>query len=164
MAGVAVELLHEVEQDPSHRPCIDGEEWDAFAAFMRRPADANANALATGLAGTFSPTSALQAAAERAQSLNVELFERTKAGGALHPDVEVTDVSLIFEMLAGVRLGDEQRTRQLRRRYLELALRAIRSPAAEALPGPAPKWRELADRWRPSISGVSPPSGGPAAR
>jgi len=91
----------------------------------------------------------LRAAAERAQSLNVELFDRTKASGAVRADVEVTDLSLIFEQLAVVRLGDEQRTRQLRRRYLELALEAIRFSGGPTLPGPAPTWPELADRWRP---------------
>jgi len=34
----------------------DGDEWTSFAAFMRRAADANTNALFTKLAGTFSPS------------------------------------------------------------------------------------------------------------
>jgi len=97
-------------------------------------------------------------------SENVELFDRTKASGAIRADMEVTDLSLIFEQLAVVRLGDEQRTRQLRRRYLELALEAIRSSDGPPLPGPAPTWGELADRWRPSDLRVSRPSADPAAR
>jgi hypothetical protein len=89
--------------------------------------------------------------------LNVELFERTKASGAIRDDVDVNDLGPIFEQVASVRLGDAQRTAELRRRYLRLFLDAIRQRSlfldairqrsAEPLPGPAPTWQELAARW-----------------
>jgi hypothetical protein len=100
-----------------------------FAAIMRRVVDADTHSLTLRLAGTFSPTEELYRDSKKAQDLNVQLFERTKTAGALRPDLEVDDLSLLFEQLATVRIGDEERTRQLRRRYLALLLDALRVPS-----------------------------------
>ncbi len=126
----------------------DGDPWAVFRAFMVRAVEANTNSLVTRLAGTFTPTPELYEAADRAQRLNVELFERTQASGAIRPDVEVNDLGPIYEQLSAVRLGDERRTRQLRQRYLQLFLDAIHQPSDDPLPGPAPTWDELAGRWK----------------
>jgi hypothetical protein len=48
---------------------------------------------------------------------------------------------------AGVRFGDAERARGLRRRYLALVLEALRAPGAGPLPGSPPSWRELSSRW-----------------
>jgi AcrR family transcriptional regulator len=130
----------------------DGDAWQSFAAFMAGAVEANTNSLVSRLAGTFTPTPEMYAAADRAQRLNVELFERTKASGAIREDVEVNDLGLIFEQLAAIRLGDERRTAELRRRYLQLFLDAIHRPSDEPLPGRAPTWQELAERWSPTAS------------
>ncbi|MGZ8600283.1 MAG: TetR/AcrR family transcriptional regulator, partial [Actinomycetota bacterium] len=74
----------------------------------------------------------------RAQELDVRLVERTQAAGALRPDLDVNDLALIIEQLAAVRVGDAERTRQLRQRYVSLLLDAMRAPEAPPLPGPAP--------------------------
>jgi hypothetical protein len=55
-------------------------------------------------------------------------------------------LSLLFEQLASIRVGDDLRTSQLRRRYLELLLDAFRNTSAAALPGPAPAPDELSQR------------------
>jgi AcrR family transcriptional regulator len=125
----------------------DGDAWEAFAAFMRRVVDADTHSLTLNLAGTFTPTEALYAEGERAQQLNRALFERTRAAGAIRPDLEVDDLALLFEQIASVRLGSEERTRELRRRYLALMLDALRADAAEPLPGPPPAWEEIGARW-----------------
>jgi hypothetical protein len=84
----------------------------------------------------------------RANELMVELFERTRKAGVLRPDLEVHDLSKIFEQMAAIRGVDEQRTRELRRRYLTLLLDAVHSPASTTpLPGPAPTWEEINARW-----------------
>ena len=54
----------------------------------------------------------------------------------------------MFEQLRAVRLGDEKRTAELQRRYLALVLQGLRAPGAEPLPGPAPSWKEIQQRWR----------------
>ena len=76
-----------------------------------------------------------------------ELFARTRKAGALRPGLDVHDLSLIFEQLAALRAGDEARTHQLRRRYLALILDSMHEPGAGPLPGPAPTWDEINERW-----------------
>jgi AcrR family transcriptional regulator len=126
----------------------DGDPWSAFVEFMRRVMDADTHSLTLRLAGTFEPTEELQRQAERAQQLNVQLLERAQRAGAVRPDLAVDDLSFVFEQLASVRVADERRTRQLRERYLALLLDALRSPSATPLPGPAPSWEEISERWR----------------
>jgi AcrR family transcriptional regulator len=125
----------------------DGDPWEAFARFMRRVVDADTHSLTSRLAGTFTPTEELNHDAGTAQELNERLFERTMAAGAIRADLDVNDLSMVFEQVASVRLADERRTRQLRHRYLTLLLDAMHGPASSQLPGPPPTWRELTARW-----------------
>jgi AcrR family transcriptional regulator len=125
----------------------DRDPWEVFAGFMRRVVDADTHSLTSRLAGTFTPTEELNRDAAVAQELNERLFERTRASGAIRADLDVNDLSMVFEQVASVRLGDEARTGQLRHRYLALLLEAMRRPSAAPLPGPPPTWREVAGRW-----------------
>jgi AcrR family transcriptional regulator len=144
----------------------EGDPWEAFANFMLRIVDADTHSLTLRLAGTFTPTEELYQDSRNAQELNVRLFERTRSAGAIRHDVEVDDLSLLFEQVATVRIGGEERTRQLRRRYLALLLDALRVSSGSALPGPPPSWEEISRRWenQPSprsheVRGKSSPSG-----
>jgi AcrR family transcriptional regulator len=125
----------------------EGDPWVAFTGFMRRIVDADTHSLVLRLAGTFVPTDEMYRNGQRAEELNVQLFERTRAAGAIRHDVEAVDIALLFEQLAAVRVADEERTRQLRRRYLALVLDAIHASSGSPLPGPAPSWEELGLRW-----------------
>jgi AcrR family transcriptional regulator len=125
----------------------DRDPWTVFAEFMQRAVDADTNSLTAALAGTFTPTPEMFTEGARANQLMVELFERTRKAGVLRPDLEVHDLSKVFEQLAAVRGADPERTRQLRHRYLALLLDAIRSPSPTPLPGPAPTWEEINARW-----------------
>jgi AcrR family transcriptional regulator len=125
----------------------EGDPWETFASFVRRVVDADTHSLTLRLAGTFNPTEELYRDSRKAQSLNVRLFERTKAAGALRPDLAVDDLSVLFEQLAAVRIGGEERTHQLRRRYVELLLDALRVSSGSPLPGPPPSWEEISRRW-----------------
>ena len=166
-AGVGVGALYrryESKEELLRRLCADGlqrfiaaaeaaladrgDPWEAFAGFMRACVDADTNSLTTRLAGTFTPTDELYREAGRAQGLLTALFDRTRASGALRADLVVNDVGLLLEQVAALRVGDEERTRELRRRYLELMLTATRL-SGEPLPGPPPGWEELAARWNP---------------
>ena len=126
----------------------EDDPWAAFAAFMCRIVDADTHSLTLRLAGTFTPTEELYRDSRKAQELNLRLFERTKTAGAIRHDVEVDDLSLLFEQVAAVRIGDEKRTRQLRHRYLALLLDALRVPSGSPLPGPPPSWEEISRRWK----------------
>jgi hypothetical protein len=68
--------------------------------------------------------------------------------GALRADIAVGDLSLLFEQLQAVQIGDAQRTVDLRHRYLTLLLDALHGPGSSALPGPAPRWDEISGRYR----------------
>ena len=116
----------------------EGDAWSAFADFMARILEAGTHAIASRLAGTFTPTPDLMEAAARAAELNTALLERTKRSGGLRPDIVVDDLSLIIEQLHSIRLGDEARTWELRRRYLALALDGLRVTGG-TLPGPPPE-------------------------
>jgi AcrR family transcriptional regulator len=125
----------------------DRDDWTAFADYMRRLVDADTSSMTLALAGSFTPTEEMFALAERANELLAALFNRVR--GALRPDVDVHDLSMIFELVAAVKLSDRGRTEQLRRRYLELVLDGVRAAGGGELPAPAPSWRELNERWMP---------------
>jgi AcrR family transcriptional regulator len=125
----------------------DGRDpWEAFAAFMRRALDADTHSLTLHLAGTFTPTEAHWKDGELAAQLTTRLLARAQEGGGLRPDLGVGDISLLFEQLAAIDIGDAERSKQLRHRYLALLLIGLRSDA-EPLPGPPPSWEEIRSRW-----------------
>jgi hypothetical protein len=97
------------------------------------------------LAGRFTPTAEMFELAERSNELLAALYERVR--GALRPELDVHDVSLIFELIAALKVRDRPRTQQLRRRYLAMILDGLRAADGDELPGPPPSWRELNERW-----------------
>jgi AcrR family transcriptional regulator len=125
----------------------DRDPWVAFVEFMRAAVDADTNSLTVALAGTFTPTPELWRNGARANELLSALFERTRDAGVLRTDLEVHDLSLVFEQLAAIRTGDGQRSRELRRRHLALILDGMRGGDGDPLPGPAPTWEEINQRW-----------------
>ena len=125
------------------------DAWTAFEDFMARLLDAQTVAITMNLAGTFAPDEELYRMSVRANELNEAILSRTKRKGGLRRDVVVDDLSLILEQVSTIRLGDEARTRGLRRRYLALFLDGLRSKGAKRLPGPPPSPEELASRWAP---------------
>jgi AcrR family transcriptional regulator len=124
-----------------------GEPWDVFARFMQRCVDAGAGSLTLRHTGTFSSTDELRRAGQEAYLATQQLLDRTKASRALRAEIEVTDLSLLFEQLQAVRVGDEARTSQLRQRYLALMLDALHAVEAAPLPGSAPAWEEMVRRY-----------------
>jgi AcrR family transcriptional regulator len=125
----------------------EGDPWEAFAGFLATVVDEDVHSITLHLAGTFTPTDELYREAERAERLNLRLLERTRASGTIRPDLTVHDLSFLFEQLAAVRVRDEARTGALRHRYLSLLLDALRTPTPAPLPGQAPSWAEIGERW-----------------
>lgn len=124
----------------------EGDPWEAFVRFMRRAVDADTLSLTSRLAGTFTPTEQLYREGRRARELNDRLFERVR--GVVRSDMVFDDISLLLEQLTTVRIGDKERTLQLRHRYLALFLQAIHAPPDGELPGPPPSWEETGGRWQ----------------
>jgi AcrR family transcriptional regulator len=125
-----------------------GDPWEAFATFMRNAVAADSNSLTLRLAGTFEPTPDLFEQAERAQELNEKLFKRTQKAGAIRKDATVNDLGPLLEQIAALRLGDAERTAEIRQRYLTVLLDGLHTPAPSELPGPAPSWDEVTARWQ----------------
>lgn len=123
-----------------------GEPWSVFSDYMRRLVDADTSSLTLVLAGTFTPTEEMFEMGARAGQLLDELFERNRAG--LRAGLEPHDVSLVFEMVAAIRVADDRRTTELRRRCLQVILDGLRAIDGQALPGPAPSWQEINERWQ----------------
>ena len=123
----------------------DRDPWLVFESYMRRLVAADTSSLTLALAGSFTPTEEMTALAERANQLSAELFARFAT--VLRPGVEVHDLSLVFELVAAVKLGDPARNAELRDRYLTAILDGLRAENREPLPGPAPDWREIYARW-----------------
>ena len=125
------------------------DPWEAFAAFMHREVDADASSLTARLAGTFTPTPELYAAAARAGELNVAIFSRAQEAGAIRPDASVNDLGPILEQLASLKIGDAARAKALRHRYLDLMLDGLRAGGPGELSAQPPTDEELQERWRP---------------
>jgi AcrR family transcriptional regulator len=164
-AGVGISALYRRypgKEDLLRRLCHDGlllfiaeaeaaalepDGWAALTGFLRRVVDADVHSLTVHLAGTFTPTPEMHAAAVRADELVTELVARAHASGRLRRDVVVHDVPMILEGCAAVRADDPERTRQLRRRHLALLLDGLGLATDEPLPGPPPVPGELSGRW-----------------
>lgn len=123
------------------------DPWAAFATFMRRALDAGTGSLTLRFAGTFTATEELQRAGQRAYEVTKRLVDHVIAAGVLRDDITVGDLSLIFEQLQSIRVGDDSRASQLRHRYLTLVLDALHTPAGAPLPGPPPSWEEIRSRY-----------------
>jgi len=125
-----------------------GDAGASFANWLRRIVAADTHSLTLALAGTFTPTEELRAEARRSGELNARLLARTRAAGAIRPDVELTDLTMILEQVAAIRFGDEERRAELRARAVELHLDALRTPIPAPLPGPPASVEEVNARWR----------------
>ena len=127
------------------------DPWQALAGFIEGIVDADVHSLTVHLAGLFTPTDAMHELAASSDRHVERLFRRARAAGVIRPDLHLNDIVMIFEQLAAVRLGDAERTRALRRRYLTLQLDALRAdPVLTRLPGRPPTDAELGARWVPS--------------
>ena len=163
-AGVGISALYTryaSKDDLLRRLCTDGlerfideteaaaaderEPWTVFSEYMQRMVDADTSSLTLALAGKFSPTPEMFALAERANRASQALFKRIKS--ELRQGVAVHDISLVFELVAAVRVANPGRTKQLRRRYLAVILDGLRADHEARLPGPPPRWQDINERW-----------------
>ena len=131
----------------AERASAEPDDWDAFAAFLAGVVDADVHSLTVHLAGTFTPTAEMGTDAQAAVALADALLARAAASGRMRPGIVSGDVTLILEGCAAIRVPDADRSRQLRTRYLGLALDGLRQPEAGDLPGPPPAPGELNWRW-----------------
>ncbi len=125
----------------------EGNPWAAFATFMRRAVEGGAGSLSVRFAGNFTATDELYRLGRKANELTQQLLDRAQSAGVVRPDINGSDLALLFEQLQAVRVADEQRSGQLRQRYLALVLDALHAPSGAPLPGPPPTREELGRRY-----------------
>jgi AcrR family transcriptional regulator len=121
--------------------------WEAFVDFVYDSFDVGAGGLGPPLAGTFTPPQELVALSRAMGEAVTELVAIVQEAGELREDVSAPEIGLLFEIVRGVSLGGEERSRALQRRYLALLLQALRAPGAAPLPAPPPTWEEISRRW-----------------
>lgn len=124
------------------------DHWEVFADFMRNLVDADTSSMTRALAGKFTPTPDMFALANHSSELMDELFALIR--DVLRPDAVLHDLSLIFELVAAIKVSTPERTKELRHRYLALILDGLRARDRQELPGPPPAWQELSERWIPA--------------
>ena len=124
-----------------------GDPWQSYTGFLRRIVAADTHSLTVRLAGTFVPTAKHLADAADMRRLGQELFHRTRAAGAIRPDVTELDVGFLLELISQTRLGDADRTAELRQRFLGIIIDGLRPGSTSTLPGTAPSWAEQEQRW-----------------
>ena len=133
----------------AERAAAETGDWAAFESFMGAVVDADVHSLTVHLAGTFTPTPEMGQDARRAGELTKHLVERARETGRLRPDAVTEDIGMILECCAAIRVDDEERTSQLRHRYLALLIEGLSAKGPD-LPGPPPRPGEMNGRWRPS--------------
>jgi hypothetical protein len=82
------------------------DSWEGFAEFLGGIIDADVNSLTVSLAGRFTPTPEHRALATQAGALADEILHRAQQAGAVRADIGSTDLPMIYEQLAALRLGD----------------------------------------------------------
>jgi AcrR family transcriptional regulator len=120
--------------------------WAALVRFMREGVEGGAGSLGR-FAGSFPATQSMVETSLRASLVMHELIERAQTEGHLRPDVTTADLTFVFELLRTQLSPDRERAKELRERYLMALMDGLRARGEERLPGPAPDWPEIAERW-----------------
>ena len=146
--------------------CLDGQDtyielvekalastddpWWTYVQWLRDIVAADTHALTVHLAGHFTPDERHAARTERMIKGTVELFERVKQTGVLRRDLTFLDVAFLLELLAKTKLGDADRTAELKQRQLTIIIDGLRAPGSADLPSAPPTWQEQESRWTPA--------------
>lgn len=138
IATIAEEATRRGEEDP----------WASFAAFLHDAIAAGAGSL-RALAGTFRAGADVNAVAEEMNSAIERLLFDVQAAGAVRADLTAQDVTMVFEMLNAIYVGNDTRRAALRDRYLALIMASLSSDAATPLDAPPPTWDEIVSAWNP---------------
>ncbi|GAA4673613.1 TetR/AcrR family transcriptional regulator [Phytohabitans rumicis] len=114
--------------------------WSALTRYMWRCLELRVGSLAR-LAGTFPATEEMFALADRGHKTIDEMIGRAQAEGALRADVTSADIVLTISEMSALPGGP------YRHRWMALVLDGLRAPGGGPLPGPAPDWGSVRDRW-----------------
>lgn len=133
--------------DAARAALDDPDPGTALAGFLHWLVDSGTLRLSS-LLGSFTPPEQLFMLAREANEALHALVGRAADAGAVRDDITGADLTLIATQIGGLNVGDAERTRALRRRYLTLALQGLALTGTAGLPGPAPDASELEAPWR----------------
>jgi len=119
----------------------------ALAGFLHWYVESGALRL-SALLGAFTPPERLFTIAREVNLAMQALVDRAAAVGAIREDVTGADLTLIATQIGVLAGTDARRTRELRQRYLALALQGLALTGAQKLPGRPPDADELEAPWR----------------
>lgn len=124
------------------------DPWQALVLALRAALTQGSDvSMLPVIGGHFASSPEVDAASARLERALDALVRRAVATGDLRPDVTLADLVLLLQILGSRLPGAPERVEQLRTRYLDLTLSALRAPAATPLTGPAPQWPELLALW-----------------
>jgi AcrR family transcriptional regulator len=132
----------------------DADPGAAVAGFLHWLVESGTLRL-SGLLGSFSPPERLFTLAREVNEALQALVDRAAAAGAIRDDITGADLTLVATQIGTLDTGDAERSGELRRRYLALALQGLALAGADTLPGPAPDAAELEAPWRALTGGQS---------
>jgi AcrR family transcriptional regulator len=128
------------------KAAADPDPWQALAGFIQRSVAAGEGAVASLAAWSPAIEAQQRLAAELREAIE-QLVDRAREAGAVRPELTAADVYVLFTQLRVGSFFDPKRGRQLQRRILALTLDGMRQPSSPPLPGPAPTWAEIEQRW-----------------
>jgi AcrR family transcriptional regulator len=150
---LSLETLGRYQDAADRALAAASDPWGAFTEFLRSCVAAGSGALSIRLAGAYTITPDIVAAATAAHHRTQALLDRMRAAKVIRPEIEVGDISLLLEQLQAVRISDAGRTAVLRQRYLTIMLDGLRAGNHADLPGPAPDWTEIGRRYEDDLAG-----------
>ncbi|AXL88818.1 TetR/AcrR family transcriptional regulator [Streptomyces sp. CB09001] len=124
--------------------------WSALVRFMNDAVSSSAGTLLPLIGGVLPATHGVEAATTRLHDAVEPIVARARDEGSLRADIGSADLVLLLVHLKAKLPAPPDRARQLRFRYLQMALHGMRSgpdpePAGPVFP--APDWRELRALW-----------------
>jgi len=130
----------------AHRERLSSEPWGTFVHFIGIALDCGAGSM-TAFAGTFEPGEDLNRAGLELTAAMTALLEEAQRLKAVRPDINALDLMQLFQMLRAVHIGSFERDEELRLRYIDLLVPALRYSATPQLRGSAPSWEENLRTW-----------------
>jgi AcrR family transcriptional regulator len=128
------------------------EPRSVLRRFVHRMLQAGIGSMPYHFLGTFPISPEMARVSSELRRGFQELTLRTQAAGALRPDVGRADLESLFQPTYAIRAGDEERSAQLRHRFLAIMLDGLQTPTPSPLPGPPPEPEEFDAYWTAQLA------------
>lgn len=130
----------------AHLQRLPSDPWPTFVHFFVAALDAGAGSM-TAFAGTFDPGEELNRAGLGLSDAMAALLSEAQRLQVVRSDINALDLMQLFQMLRAVHIGSFERDEELRLRYIDLLLPALRPGSTQPLRGPEPTSEENLGTW-----------------